>query len=322
MAILIRTGDVPAKLRLDAWRSVVCDTLGPLDMRADPDVPLRGEIGAGRLHEVIVGTVRTATPHSVHRTAGLIRNDGRELYRVVLITSGSVLLTQDDRTARLRRGEFAIYDFNRPYELRYEAAVRLAVFGFPHEMLALPTDPVAQLTAVPIAADEGMGAIAAPLLRRVALDLDTYQPASASRLSSVVMSVVTATIAERVELVESLPLEERQRALLLRIYDFIEQHLGELDLGPGVVAAAHHISVRQVHRLFEGEHTTVAAWIRQRRLERCRVDLANPALFALPVSAVASKWGLPDSAQFSRMFRRTYGASPAEYRRGYVMPQG
>src|SRR4051794_9102813 len=32
MAVLIRTRDVPAKLRLDAWKSVVCDTLGPLDM--------------------------------------------------------------------------------------------------------------------------------------------------------------------------------------------------------------------------------------------------------------------------------------------------
>lgn len=263
-----------------------------------------------------------ATPHSVHRTAGLIRNDDRELYRVVLVRSGSVLLKQDDRTARLRRGEFAIYDFNRPYELRYEAAVRLAVFGFPHEMLALPAGPVAQLTAVPIATDEGTGAIAAPLLRRVALDLETYQPASASRLSSVVMNVVTATIAERVELIESLPVQERQRTLLLHIHDFIEQHLGEIDLGPAIVAAARHISVRQLHRLFERQHTTVAAWIRLRRLERCRADLADPALCALPVSAVASRWGLPDSAQFSRMFRRAYGASPAEYRRTCLMPRG
>src|SRR4051812_18175123 len=49
MAVLIRTSDVPPELRLDAWKSVVCDTLGPLDMRANSDVPLRGEIGAGRL---------------------------------------------------------------------------------------------------------------------------------------------------------------------------------------------------------------------------------------------------------------------------------
>ncbi|MFD2353572.1 hypothetical protein ACFSTC_36495 [Nonomuraea ferruginea] len=42
MAILIRTGDVPPGQRLDAWRSVVCDTLGPLDFHIARGTPLRG----------------------------------------------------------------------------------------------------------------------------------------------------------------------------------------------------------------------------------------------------------------------------------------
>jgi AraC-like DNA-binding protein len=33
---------------------------------------------------------------------------------------------------------------------------------------------------------------------------------------------------------------------------------------------------------------------------------------------VAARWGLPDSAHFSRLFRRTYGLPPAEYRRNYI----
>ena len=48
MAVLIRTEDIPPEHRHDAWRSVVCDTLGPLDFRSDPGTPLRGEIAAGR----------------------------------------------------------------------------------------------------------------------------------------------------------------------------------------------------------------------------------------------------------------------------------
>jgi AraC-like DNA-binding protein len=112
----------------------------------------------------------------------------------------------------------------------------------------------------------------------------------------------------------------RERTLLVRIHAFIEQHLGEADLSPGVVAAAHHVSVRYLHRLFEAQETTVAAWIRRRRLERCRRDLADPALGAVPVAALAARWGLPDSAHFSRLFRRTYGLPPAEYRRNYLTP--
>jgi AraC-like DNA-binding protein len=315
MAVLIRTCDVPPAQRHDAWRTIVCDTLGPLDMRSDPEVPLWGEIEAGSLGPVSVGRVQTTTPHSVHRTPGLIRRGGGELYRVVLAMSGSPRLAQDGRAAQLRPGEFAIYDFARPYELAYDSAVQLAVFGFPRDLLALPPDSVGALTAVPITADGGIGALAAPLLRRVVLDLETYQPASAARLSTVMTDLVATAVAERADQAGWLPIESRERTELLRIHAFIEEHLSEPDLGPGIVAAAHHVSLRYLHRLFEAQETTVAAWIRLRRLERCRRDLADPGLRAVPVGAVAARWGLPDPAHFSRLFRRAYGLPPAEYRR-------
>lgn len=203
--------------------------------------------------------------------------------------SGSPLLLQGGRAARLSRGEFTIYDFTRPYELAYDSAVQLAVFGFPHEMLALPMDIIARLTAVPITADSGTGALAAPLLRRMALDLDGYLPASAARLSTVVMDLVTTAVAERADQVGSLSAESRERTLLLRIHAFIEQHLGDADLAPGMVAASHFIFVRYLYRVFAVQNTTVAAWIRHRRLERCRKDLADPAFYAMPVSAVAAR---------------------------------
>jgi AraC-like DNA-binding protein len=320
MAILIRTSDLPPAQRHETWRSVVCDTLGPLDMRSDPDTPLEGEIEAGLLGPVNVGRVWTSTPHSVYRTSGLIRRDHPELFRVALVLSGRARVQQGGRMALLGPGQFTVYDFTRPYELAYDSGVHLGVFGFPHEMAGLPMDLMARTTAVPISAEHGAGALAAPLLGRVAQDLDSYTPVSAARLSTVVMTLVTAAIAEHTAQVHALPEPSRERALLLRVHAFIEQHLGETDLVPALVAAAHFVSVRYLYRLFETQGTTVAAWIRYRRLERCRADLADPALRSLPVSAVAAKWGLPDSAHFSRLFRQAYGQPPAEYRRSYLTP--
>jgi AraC-like DNA-binding protein len=262
--------------------------------------------------------VETSTPHSVYRTPGLIRRDSPELYRVALAMSGRACLLQDGRTARLGPGEFTLYDFTRPYELVYDSGVQLAVFSFPREMLALPGDLVGRLTAVPVRTDTGTGALTAPLLRRVALDMDGYQPASAARLSAVVMNLITTAVAEHAGQAGSLPAESRENTLLMRIHAFIEQHLGDCDLAPGPVAAAHYISVRYLYRLFEAQGTTVAAWIRHRRLERCRADLADPALGSAPVSAVAARWGLPDSAHFNRLFKRAYGLPPAEYRRAFL----
>ncbi|MDF5754656.1 helix-turn-helix domain-containing protein [Spongiactinospora sp. TRM90649] len=317
MAVLIRTSDVPAASRHDAWRAVVCDTLGPLDLRIAQGRPLSGQIDGGRLGPLAVGRVRTTTPHSVHRTRGLIRGDAPELYRVVLAVSGSPIVAQDDRDARLRPGEFAFYDFTRPYDLAYESAVRLAVFSVPHDALALPPGSLARLTATPFAPESGAAALAGPLLRRVAADFETYRPEGAARLAMVVTDLITAAVAERAEPADPPPGESR-RVLLLEVRAFIERHLGDPDLNPEVVAAGNHISVRRLHRLFQEEETTVAAWIRHRRLERCRQDLADPAMRAMPVSGVGARWGLPDPAGFSRAFRQAYGVPPTEFRRAGV----
>jgi AraC-like DNA-binding protein len=59
----------------------------------------------------------------------------------------------------------------------------------------------------------------------------------------------------------------------------------------------------------------VAGWIRARRLERCRHDLADPGMAARPVAAIAARWGFTSAADFSRVFRAAHGVPPAEYRR-------
>ncbi|MFI6818205.1 helix-turn-helix domain-containing protein [Nonomuraea sp. NPDC050328] len=317
MAVLIRTDDVAATRRTDAWLSVICDTLGPLDVRMDRDAPLEGEIHAGRLGSVGVGRIRTSTPHSVHRTRGLIRGGGPELYRVVLVMSGQVVVSQDDRQARLGQGEFAVYDFARPYDLAYNSGVHLAVFSLPRDMVHV--ESIGRLTAVPIPTGDGTGALAAPLMRRVATDVESYQPASAARLSTVVTDLIGTAVAEHAGRAAEAPEESQTRMLLFRVHAFIEDHLGDLSLDPATVAAAHHLSLRHLHRLFATQDTTVSAWIRHRRLERCRRDLADPALHDTPVAAIAARWGLPDSAHFSRLFRAAYGLPPSEYRRARLL---
>jgi AraC-like DNA-binding protein len=96
--------------------------------------------------------------------------------------------------------------------------------------------------------------------------------------------------------------------------DHIDLHLREPDLGPERIAKAHFISTRYVHELFQPEGTTVSAWIRARRLEGARRDLADPELAGLTISALAARWGFSDPARFSRAFRAVYGCSPTEAR--------
>jgi AraC-like DNA-binding protein len=83
-----------------------------------------------------------------------------------------------------------------------------------------------------------------------------------------------------------------------------------------VIAAAHHISLSYLHRIFQEETPgeTVAAWIRTQRLEGARRDLADPNLSSTPVHIIATRWGLVRASDFTRAFRNAYGVSPMEYR--------
>lgn len=116
--------------------------------------------------------------------------------------------------------------------------------------------------------------------------------------------------------------ETGQQASLRGVKAFIDGNLGDPRLTPGEIAAAHHISLRQLYRLFTAENSTVAEWIRARRLERCRRELTDPAMADRTIAAVAARWGFTSDAHFSRLFRTTYGLSPGAYRWAHVTPPG
>lgn len=105
-----------------------------------------------------------------------------------------------------------------------------------------------------------------------------------------------------------------EAAAFRAIAEWIEAHLRDPDLTPAAIAGAHHISVRQLYRVFEPSGMTVARYVRDLRLERCRRELSDPSLAGLRIGAIASRWGLPDAAGFSRAFRVAYGLSPSAYR--------
>ena len=121
-------------------------------------------------------------------------------------------------------------------------------------------------------------------------------------------------LAERLDVEATLSGEGPAQRTSARVLAFIEENLGDPALTPPMIAAAHHISIRTLHRLFASDETTVAEEIRTRRLRRCRRDLDNPLFRGQPVYAIAARWGFLDKAHFSRLFHAAYGVGPQVYR--------
>ncbi len=101
---------------------------------------------------------------------------------------------------------------------------------------------------------------------------------------------------------------------LRRICRTVEAHLGDVELSIERVARIEGLSTRYLQKLFKAGMTSFGEYLRERRLERCRLDLANRALQHVTISQLCFRWGFGDAANFSRAFTARYGVSPKTYR--------
>jgi AraC-like DNA-binding protein len=254
----------------------------------------------------------TAREHSVERTPELIARGGENRYfKLSLQLMGSGMLIQDNPEAVLTPGDIAVYDTGRPYSMVFDENFRMMVVMFPQTLLDLPPESIGQLTAVRFAHGHGLTGMIAPFLEQMTNGLDQLTGPTGLRLAHNAIDLVSTMFASDLD---SSVEPGGHRALAGRIRAYIEESLGDPQLDPAAIAAAHFISTRHLHGIFREEGTTVSAWVRTRRLEHCRRDLADPLLADRPISAIAARWGFIDAAHFSRLFKSTFGRSPSDVR--------
>jgi len=319
MSTIIRTDEVAPADRLGYVQDITATTWVPMQCRSDYRADYRAEFRASGLGAMQV-VVMDVMPITVCRTPELISQADPDMLKVLLVCGGGTsIVDQGGQQARLSTAEFAVYDTRRPYEVScgvgQDKPIRLLTFMFPPSLLPLSRSRLPRLTAVRIPASAGLGDLTSQFLLQLARNVDHYSPAEAARLSTAALEVLATRLARELDIHDWGTPEARRHALLTTVQGFIQQHLGDPWLSPAAVAAAHHVSLRSLQQLFHGEGLTVAGWIRQRRLEQCRRDLADPALASRPVAAVAARWGFASAADFSRAFRAVHGMPPAEYRR-------
>ncbi|MBZ6211036.1 helix-turn-helix domain-containing protein [Streptomyces olivaceus] len=224
------------------------------------------------------------------------------LWQVEVVLRGQVRAEQGGRTAVLGPMDLVLIDPVRPVRFASSATTHVTML-MPRHLLRLGADEAARLVGVGIPGSRGPGALVSSLVRDMTRTVDGFRAHEADRSAAAVIELVAVTLASRLGDVR--PVEDE--VLRTRVVGYIEARLSDRDLTPTKVAAAHHVSVRRLHKLFQDQPLTVAALIRRRRLERCRADLARRDT---TVAAVAASWGFTDPAHFSRLFKATYGHSP------------
>jgi AraC-like DNA-binding protein len=298
----------------EALTQFVSARLVPMGLSCDKIDTFRARAHFANLGIVQLSSLRIGNAFIAHRTRKHIANTGPEYLKVVRQIVGTSVVSQGDRQATLAAGDFVLYDTTRPYQIIGSRQCQMQVMLFARDELRLLPSELERIVTRPISGREGLGLVVSQYLSGLTRQLHAGECSRSYRLGEATLGLIAALFTEQFGCPGESDLNEGKTGLLLQVRTYIEHRLGDPGLDVAQIAAAHHVSIRTLQKLFESDGQTVTGWIRARRIEHCRKDLANISLADQPISTISSRWGLVDPAHFSRLFKTTYGLPPRDYR--------
>ncbi|MGI5479433.1 helix-turn-helix domain-containing protein [Streptomyces lavendofoliae] len=282
--------------------------------------PFVGALTHGRYGHLHVTTL-DVTPHRISgvRVADSdtlpLRHELPDLV-IAVQAAGTGVLEQEGRRARLSEADMALFTTARSVTLDFPEPSRMHLLRLPQAVPPVSNDALSDVLVTAIHPETELGALLAPLLASLAEAAPRWRPQVPHRMAGHVTALLTALITDHVA--GNRPTADARPAagidLMARIRSYINVHLAEPELSPRSIAAAHHISVRYLHRLFSDEGTTISRWIQQQRLEEAGRDLARHGRNGPTISFIAHRWGFVNANHFSRAFRNRYGMTPRDWR--------
>jgi AraC family transcriptional activator of tynA and feaB len=262
-----------------------------------------------------VGFVRAITrggPHRVIRSQRTIDASSHNNFFIGCMLAGRANLSQAGHIAALERGDLAILDSTRHYEIDVPNSFDALWVRVPRYRIEGRLASIEQVISQRINGSAGIGHLASNMLRSALREAPRITPADANRITNSLLDLLGMSLACDFA---AAPSQARgSHSTLRRIQRYIEDHLDDEGLSLETIAAAHAVSTRYINKLFEREGISAARWLRLRRLERCRADLENPEKRVLSISEIAFNHGFGNISSFNRAFKARFKVAPTALR--------
>lgn len=311
---------------ISAWRDWAASTIAPIEVEVfDP------QAFAARWTSYGIGQLRLLHLHApaqrvTHTGADSAAMRAAPSIQLVYARKGVHHTTMAGRTFDVEPGQFVLLDNTRFYQMEmveeHEAVDLMMPQGWLERYLP---DPSA-LLARPVSVRSGWGAPLGALLEtiigngrdgRVNGGLDDAplpRPLIAEQLGSLLALAMGMPEAD-----EAPGTSGRHRGQLAsRILRRIESDYADAELSPEAVAAQIGISKRYLQTLLAARGTSFVAELNATRLDRASELLADPRSAGLAVADVAFNSGFLDPGYFTRLYRKRFGITPREWRRGHA----
>lgn len=307
MANSFSTASIAAPDRLGAWYATAKKVCGDCRFHFPKRYPFQGSIDRRTVGGFDL-TRFASSPLSFEKFPMVSANSPDRCYLVITQIKGVRRYCQDRAVAVLSAGDTTLVDAGRPWlsECAGHCArlyLRVPLWLAENRLRLNPLPVLPQVRGA-----SGLGAALFRLASSLYEQAEILTPEEGMAAIEAYLDILAGCIGRRDAAAQT------GSGLCSRIEQFIETHLAEPALNPAEVASAAGISVRHLQRLFAGKGSTVAEWIRERRLERCRTDLSDPRFSRKSITEISFLWGFSDSAHFSRSFKFRFGVSPRAFR--------
>lgn len=300
-----------APMRHGSWVPGLIDSFFALDVVIlDDQAP--HQITSRKLGDMVFSVIDVPR-HVATRSSGQIADDSTRRVVVTYLLEGEIRVKQGGLETVVHPGEFAFFDWESIFSIEAPTGYRAVVLQLPREALLIPVESFSQRVSPGIRPIGAFTQIIPGYFTRLADFACRLQGWSGERVARTAVELASAVFAAHARSADTWNL---QSADFVRATDFAERHLADPQLDAQQIATALFVSVRQLHKIFELEGTTVSRWIRDRRLEKCRSMLTDPAFEHMCVGDIGTTWGFFNRAHFSRIYRAKYACSPREQRYG------
>jgi AraC-like DNA-binding protein len=310
-AIAWQSARFPVGSRFDLFAEALCRVHYRWNMRPRSGTGFYGDVGYCTINEMLFTDVNVA-PMEGDRDPPLIASDGQENFAVFLIEDGTELLEQGGRAAVLGPQSLSVWNTSRPARFESRERVRQLSVVIPARPLRAIVPNIDNYCAKVIDGRVGTGLLLASHIRALGTVLQQSGP---NTFDATTATLQLTAAALRGPTHETCSQHAMRAALRDSIESFIIRNLADPELTPERIAQVMRISLRYLHRLYEGEPFTISEWIRRQRLRYCDQALRSSAHRHRSITDLCHQWGFSDAAHFSRVYRREFGVSPSEARR-------
>ncbi|MDA9438859.1 hypothetical protein XH98_06955 [Bradyrhizobium sp. CCBAU 51745] len=292
-----------------SWADDLAAAFVRLEPRRIADEPFEGAISRADAAPIQVSLV-TATRHTVVRLASHISGSTDDLCFVNLQLEGLGRTRQRDHEQTCAPGDLAVADTTEPFEIANRHNFKLFCFAVPRRLLpsGLLDRPRLNLSRT-----ETGRALSKTLAGYAEICLADHRR---SVNSAQVGAHVVDLIANAPDVLSDLSAERVHIPVLLSMMiDHIERHSEDSELGAAALAAKFRCSERYVHRLFAMTDRSVSEHVSDRRIAACTRLLVDPNSAHKTIAEIAFAAGFRDISHFNRLFKRSHGLAPREFRR-------